>query len=335
MPVSWWNVSATEGFAEVLEYHEAVDGGRGAEGGDAVFLYLAHDLLGGELLVVVDEHGGPGEPLAVELAPHGLAPSRVGHGEVDAVGGQVVPEDARGEVAEGVEVVVGHHLGLSAGAAGEVDEHRVLVGVDVLGADEAGCLGPLLPPVVESLGHGLALLAEGVDGHEHLHRGAVGHGGEYLAGDVLVVGADDGLDAGPLVAVYDVVLGEHVGGGYGHGAQLVEGEHAEPPLVVPLEDEHHLVAMAYAEALEVGGGAVGLVFQLREGGSHLLAPLAGPEEGELVGVLLCPRVHHVVGEVEVLGYLEVQVSLVVLLGGEAGLREKSLYHGLGFVWWCV
>ena len=262
--------------------------------------------------MVVDEHGGPGEPLAVELAPHGLAPSRVGHGEVDAVGGQVVPEDTRGEVAQGIEVVVGHHLGLSAGAAGEVDEHRVL-----------------------ALGHGLALLAEGVDGHEHLHRGAVGHGGEYLAGDVLVVGADDGLDAGPLVAVYDVVLGEHVGGGYGHGAQLVEGEHAEPPLVVPLEDEHHLVAMAYAEALEVGGGAVGLVFQLREGGSHFLAPLAGPEEGELVGVLLCPRVHHVVGEVEVLGYLEVQVSLVVLLGGEAGLREKSLYHGLGFVWWCV
>ena len=147
---------------------KTVDRGGCAERGDAVALYLAQNLVGGELLVVEHKNGGTGKPLSVHLAPYGLAPSRVGHGEMDAVFGQVVPEDSRGEMPQCIEETVGHHLRLAAGAAGEIHEHRVVVVVGHRGTDEGRSLVPLLMPVVEAFG------LFGADAHQGLECGALG-----------------------------------------------------------------------------------------------------------------------------------------------------------------
>ena len=71
--------------------------------------------------------------------------------------------------------------------------------------------------------------------------------------------------------------------------------------------------MAYAELLIVGGRLVGLLFQILESSCHLLTALTGPQEGNLVGSDLRPLVHHVVGEIKILWYPELQILLEVFL----------------------
>ena len=200
-------------------YHEAVDRRRGAERRYAVLLYLAHYLLGRELLVLEDEHRRAGEPLAVELAPRSLGPARVGHGKVDAVLAQVVPEVAGGDVAEGIDEVVSHHLRLAAGAAGEVHQHGVVVVVDVLGALERRYVVPLLVPIMKTVVN-LRAYAD-----ERLQRGALVERAFHLRHHVIVAYADDGLHVGHVVTVNYVVCGEHVRCRHGHGANLAQGEH--------------------------------------------------------------------------------------------------------------
>ena len=306
-------------FGEVLLNHEAIDGGRRAEGGDAIPFHLPHDFFGRELLMVEDEDRGSGEPLSVQFAPHGFAPSRVGHGQVNAVLVEVVPEYARGEVAQGIEEVVGHHLRFAAGAAGEVHQHGVFVAVDECRSTKLVRLLPFLAPIVESFGHGLRLLRQRIDGHQHFDGRTFGHGGLHLAGHIFVIDAQDGFHAGPLVSIYDVVLGEHVGRGDGHGPQFVQRQHGQPPLIVAFQDEHHLVAVADTQALVVGCGLVGLLFQLLERETEFLAMLVGPQECRFVGRFFSPCVDDVVGEVEVFGNDELEMLPVVFLRREAGL----------------
>ena len=183
----------------------------------------------------------------------------------------------------------------------------------MLWAHKGRRLVPLFVPAVEVCGHGFAQFGVRVYCDEHLDRGALGERGMYLCGHVVIVHADDGLDACPVVAIHDVVGGKHVGGGYGHGSYLAQRQHGEPPLVVALEYQHHHVAPSYAQALQITRCLVGLLLELGKGKSFLFTPLAGPEQRQLVGSLFGPCVHYVVSKVEVLLGLELQVLLKVFL----------------------
>ena len=90
--------------------------------------------------------------------------------------------------------------------------------------------------------------------------------------------------------------------------------------------------MANAELLEVSRRAVGLLLDIGKREAYLLAPLARPQQRQLVGSLLGPRIHHIVGEVEVLGYLKVQVLVVVGFRYKVSLRQKSFNHGLYLIY---
>ena len=170
---------------------------------------------------------------------------------------------------------------------------------------KSGCIGYLAMPVVETFGNNRTY------GDERLERGTLGHCLLYLAEHILLAYADDGFHAGALVAIDNVVLGQHVCGGYDHGAELVESEHRDPPLVAALEDEHHHVAMSDAELSEIGCGLVALALQVGKRREHLGALVVGPDERHLVGLLLGPDVHHVVGKIEVLGNDELQMFVIV------------------------
>ena len=95
------------------------------------------------------------------------------------------------------------------------------------------------------------------------------------------------------------------------GADLAEGEHHHPPLIAAFQDEHHGVVLADAQRHQVTGGLVRLFLQLTVGRANLFALIVCPQDGQLLRGLLCPRVHHVVGEIEVLGDDELQVLVVV------------------------
>ena len=79
---------------EILANHEAIDGGRCAERGHLIFLHLAQQRVGIELLMIEHEYCGASKPLAIELAPNSLAPTGIGHCEMQRAFVQVVPEDS-------------------------------------------------------------------------------------------------------------------------------------------------------------------------------------------------------------------------------------------------
>ena len=120
-------------------------------------------------------------------------------------------------------------------------------------------------------------------------------------------------------------------GGRNHdGTDLVQGQHYYPPLVTTLQDEHHGVVLADAQRHQITGGLIGLLLQFGEGGADLLTLIVGPEDGESLRCLLSPRVHHVVGEIEVLRDDELQILVIILNRRELSLLQKTFYHNIYF-----
>ena len=280
----------------------------------------AQDVCGRELLVVVDEDRSAGDPLPVELAPDGFPPARVGDREVQAVRVQVVPEGGRGDVAERVEEIMDHHLRFARRTGGEVHERCVVVRVHACGADKGrGVLDALLE-VVES-GRHLRAYAD-----QRLERGGVGQGVRDVAKDLRFTGADDRLYVGRIGAIDDVLLRQQMGGRDGHGAELMQRNDGVPELVAPLEDQHHFVAAAYAERLEIGGGTIRSLLDLCKGEVDVFAVIIRPAEGASRRLLFGPSIDDVVSVVEVLGYADMEIVFEIFLRRERGLRQKTFYH---------
>ena len=72
-------------------------------------------------------------------------------------------------------------------------------------------------------------------------------------------------------------------------------------------------AMAYAQRGKVGGRLVALAFQIGKSKYFFFVLVVGPYQRHLVRLLFGPHVHHVVGEVKVLGNVEMQMLSEVLL----------------------
>ena len=135
---------------EIFLNHEAIDGRRSTERGDVILLNLAHDLISRKLLVIEDEDGGSCKPLSVELAPYSLAPTGIGYGKMDGVLVEIVPIYTRGQMTEGIEVIVCHHLRLASGSRCEVHQQGILIRVYMFRANERSTFVPFLHPVVET-----------------------------------------------------------------------------------------------------------------------------------------------------------------------------------------
>ena len=257
--------------AEVFADEETIDCGRRTEARDVVLLHLPQYLLRRKLLVVEDEDAGSGKPLAVELAPNGLAPSRVGYGEMDAVGREVVPENTGREMADSVEEVVCHHLRLARRARGEVENHGVAVGIHEARATECGSFPDFCMPVVEPFRH------VGTNRDEQVYRRTLGHGLLHFAQNVRLAHADDGLHGGCIVAIDDVMAGEHVRSRNRHGPEFVQGKHRNPPFQSALLDEHHHVAAPDVKGMQVRCSLVALALEVGKGESALSALVVRPE----------------------------------------------------------
>jgi hypothetical protein len=103
----------------------------------------------------------------------------------------------------------------------------------------------------------------------------------------------------------------------------VQCNDAEPELVATLQDEHHHVAVANAQALEIAGRHVGIALHVGKRKLAVLALVVGPKQSGFVGLFGCPGVYNIVSEVEVIGYINLQVLYKVLLGSKCGLFEES------------
>ena len=281
------------------------------------FLDHAQQLRGVELVKVIDEHAAAAQPLAIELAPHGLGPAGFRHGQVQPAVLHLEPVYRREDVPQGVVVVMGHHLGHARGAGGEVEEHDVLI----LGIGVAGGLFPHVG------GGGKALViaqpARALGAHQHAVfqvgtiRGGFLHGVGHTGG---VLRADDGGHVRRLHPVADVLGGEQVGSRDGDGADLVQGDDDGPELMMPLEDEHHGVALFHADGLEVVGRAVGIQHHPPEIVAHHVPLGVRPQKRWTLRVLPAQAVHHVVSKVKGGGTLQAEILIEILIADKVTLN---------------
>jgi hypothetical protein len=246
---------------------------------------------------------------------------------------------------ERVTRVVQDHLGIARGAAGEVHEHgvggrslasgevgrgRAHLAVEVaparaLGRGRADALGPrerraCQLALADEPGTVGILSREARAGRVHqderLHAGALPCHGVHHIGDVAGTRAHHGLDVGALEAVRQIVLLQHEGSRHCHRAQLRQGQHGEPELIVAPQNDHDEVAATDAALREEVGRLVRPVLHVGEGEDVLLAFGVTPHHGGAVGVGQGDVVHHVVGEVEVGGHVHVELGeqAVVVVG---------------------
>ena len=231
---------------------------------------------------------------------------------------QVMPEAPRGDMPQRVGEVVSHHLGVARCARGEIHQRDVAVAVGMRRADErCSRLYPLMK-VLKAFGHKRTYR------HQLLDAWRLRQGIHDVPRDNLLSGAYNHFDVGSAVAVYNVFLCQKVGCRYDHCPYLVEGNDGKPKLIPSFQYEHHHVALADAEALEIGCRHVGISFHVGKGEVDVLCVVVGPAHGLLLRLFLCPCVHNVVSEVEVLGHLYLEVFSEILLRGKARLSQKSL-----------
>ena len=229
---------------------------------------------------------------------------------MEAVGIHVVPVTCRRIVTQRVLVGMGSDAGIAGGAGCEQHQHGIVTAGGVLRAVEVGA---------ESLHFHIEIVpAVLLAAHQYLD-----HTGEFLCcllrlgGNVAVCGADDGLHTGGLIAVGEIVLHQLIGGRDGDGADLVERQHAEPELVMPLQDQHNGVALPDTQGFEIVGGLGGVFLHIAEGEAAVGAVVCHPQHSQLVGGFFGDGVHAVEGEVE----------LVIVLEGDATEHTRLVVGG--------
>ena len=231
--------------------------------------------------------------MSVELAPHALSPTAVRHREVQAILVEVVPVFTRDDVSQWVGERVRHHLRVTGGTRGEVEQHDVVVVVAGRSHERSGGIDSLVE--VEP-----ALRDGRTDGYAVLQRRRLRHGIVDMVDDDVVAACDDRLDVGRVAAIDDIFVGEEVGRRDHHCSDLVEGDDGEPELIAAFQDQHDHVTLPDAEGLKIGGGLVRLTLHVRECEIYVLALVVGPTKGHFVWVFFRPCVDYIVAEVEML-----------------------------------
>lgn len=175
---------------------------------------------------------------------------------------------------------------------------------------ERRCMADALVEIEEPFGN------LGADAYQQLRGRAFRHGRGDMAGYHRLARGDDRLDTRHVAPVNDILPGQQVGRRDGHGSQFVQGKDRKPKFIAALEDQHHHVPPADAEALEIGGRAVGFTLHVGKGELDLAAPVIRPQQRLLVGFLRRIGIHHVIGEIEIRGDADTEIPYVVLLGGK-------------------
>ena len=257
-------------------------------------------------VVVVDKDCGLAYPLAIHLAPHCLAPACVCHSKMETALAHLLPEVCSGDVPQGVQVVVGHHLRMAGGARCEVDKGDIAVLGDsraVKGSCSCNTFvkaGPALPLCIHD--------------NQVLDGRRLSHSLLYMLWNIVLIHSHNHLDLGRIVSEYDVLGCEHVGCWNSYSPDLVQGQHGEPPLVAPLEDEHDHVSLAYSKGLEEGCCLVHILLHLGKGEVAPSAPVVDPQHGQGIGCLGRKHIHDIVGEVEVRRNIQLEVVEEIIIG---------------------
>ena len=139
-----------------------------------------------------------------------------------------------------------------------------------------------------------------VDNHPDQGLAILGGGLFGFRRHAAVGGAHDGRHAGRLKAVGNILFQQLVGRQDHHRAQLMQGVDNEPELVMPLEDEHHLIAFFDADGLKIVGGAAAFTLDIVESETAFGAVVGHMQERQLVRLPAGDGIHHIEGEIELI-----------------------------------
>ena len=284
-------------LAEVLLDEEPVHGRRGAEGGDVVFCEHGQNVVGVKPVEVIGEDGRLAHPLAIVLAPHGLAPACVRNGEVQAIWVYIVPVAGRNVVAQGVFIAVLGNFGVPGGAGGKVHQHQIVSAGGVRLALVHVRMGGHLPVKIMPAGQSAVVFAYQ---NFHFHPGAMVRCPAGLSGGFAIRCADNSLDPRRLEPVVKVVLHQLIGSGNDHRAHFVQSGDHIPELVVALEHHQYLVAPADAQRFQIVGGLVGKAADVGEGEPALVFLPVHMEHGQLIRGPPGNFVYNIKGEIEII-----------------------------------
>ena len=242
------------------------------------------------MVKVKDHHRAAHQPLAVKLAPGGLPPAGLGHGEVQPPVIRLLPVAGGDDVGQGIGPVVHDALGLARGTGGEVHEHGVFrAGRN---AGKRCRLPPGLFRQVPEAGHRFpdrpqqGLFPSPCDSIQH------------MPGHLILRGADKCLHGGAVQPVGNVLCGQHVRHRDQDGPQLVQGQGHEPVFIVALQRHHHPVPRSDARLPEDTGHPVAAASQVRKRKRSLCPVGVAPHHGHLLRGLAGHFVGHVIRKVE-------------------------------------
>ena len=304
---------------EILLDEEAVHRGRRAKAGHAVLFQHFEQIGGDEAVKIVYKQRCSADPLAVELTPARLGPAGVGHGHMDGLIPHVVPVIGCHRLRDGIGPAVRSHLGHAGGAAGEVDEHDVVVLRQLRG----------LVPLLGGGGHLGVKIRKARLVAQREQRGqriALWRGGQHVAPHLRLLHAQDGAGAGSLHAVDDVLLLQLRRGGNQHAAQLEQAHRRHPELPASLEHQDYGVALFEAVRLEDVGRLVAHAADFAKGEGALMPLEVAPDQRPLIGRDARIFVHHIVGEMEMFGHLEGKVFFKILLTRQVGTNISVSQH---------
>ncbi len=298
---------------QILLDQEPVHGRRGAEGRHPVCRADFEGPHRRKLVVVVHKDRAAADPLAVDLAPGRLGPARVRHGVVQPAVAHVLPVFRRDNVRQRIGEIVRHHLGLPRRPRREIHQHQVIV-------PRGGFARRTLPrPVRRRHLRRQVAPARPLSVQAHLeHRAA--RGGGFRLFDRRFQGRlghrDHHADPGLLEAIGQIVFRQHVRGRHPHGSQLVQPQQARPELVPALQDQQHRVALAHPLLPEHLRRPVAVRLQLPERHRPFRPLVVAPDHRPALRLGLRVRIHHVVGEIEILRHPDLQPVAEFLVGGK-------------------
>jgi hypothetical protein len=104
----------------------------------------------------------------------------------------------------------------------------------------------------------------------------------------------------------------------------MKSEQAKPEFVATFEDQHDVVALFNTVTPEQIGGFVTIVFQITEGKGPVVAVVIAPNQGAFVRLFGRIDVDHVVGEIEVIRNLDIQMGLEIFVGVKFGPVDEPV-----------
>ena len=119
-----------------------------------------------------------------------------------------------------------------------------------------------------------------------------------------------------MTTVYDVVVGQQIRSRNHHGTDFVQGYDKRPELIAAFQDTHHHIVFLNTDSCKVRHDVVAHSLHVGKRIVALLALVVRPKQGQFIGLLLSPTVHHVIREVEAFGNDELEILLKVLHAAE-------------------